>query len=121
MLSTSNNMINIGCHTTSRWAKKCGYICRRSLTGPDHKLFPLRYGPYTITKAIGKNAFELNIPPFLGLHPIFNVDCLCPYFPPLPDTSDIEEQLTPTELNPECMEQATKDCIMQIQIKNTYQ
>jgi hypothetical protein len=30
MLSTSNDMINIGCHTTSRWATKCGYICKRS-------------------------------------------------------------------------------------------
>ena len=30
MLSTSNNMINIECHTTSKWEKKCGYIYRRS-------------------------------------------------------------------------------------------
>ena len=31
------------------------------------------------------------------------------------------EQLTPTELNPDCMEQATIDCIMDMQIKNTRQ
>ena len=31
MLSTRNYMIIIGCHTTSRWAIKCGYICRRML------------------------------------------------------------------------------------------
>jgi hypothetical protein len=30
MLSTSNDMINIGCHTTSKWATKCGYIFKRS-------------------------------------------------------------------------------------------
>jgi len=76
------------------------------------KLIPLRYGPYTITKAMGDNAFELNIPPFLGLHPMFNVDRLWPYFPPLLDTSDIVEQLTPTELNPDCMEQVATDQIM---------
>jgi hypothetical protein len=69
----------------------------------------LRYGPYTITKAIGDNGFELSIPPFLGLHPLFNVDRLRPYFPSLLDTSDMAEQLTPTELNPDCMEQATTD------------
>jgi hypothetical protein len=40
-------------------------------------------GSYTINKAVGDNAFELNIPPFLGLHPVFNVDLLRPYFPPL--------------------------------------
>ena len=84
-----------------------------------HKLFPLRYGPYTITKVVGNNAFKLSIPPFLGLHPVFNVDHLRPYFPPLLDTSEVAEQLTPTELNPDCMEQATTDWIMDMKIENT--
>ena len=30
MLSTISGMISIRCNTTSRWAIKCGYICRRS-------------------------------------------------------------------------------------------
>ena len=89
------------------------------LARPHRKIHPLQYGPYTITKAVRDNAFELSIPPFLGLHPIFNVDHLRPYFPPLLDTSDVAEQLTPTELNPDCMEQATTDRIMDTQIKNT--
>ena len=72
----------------------------------------LRYGAYTITKVFKDNSFELSIPPFLGLHPVFNVDCLRPYFPPLLDTSNVAEQLTPTELNLGCMEQATIDRIM---------
>ena len=80
------------------------HLQKERLTGPHRKLRLLRYGSFTITKAIGNNAFELSIPPFLGLHPIFNVDRLRPYFPPLLDTSDIVEQLTPAELNPDCME-----------------
>jgi len=52
---------------------------------------------------------------------MFNVDRLRPYFPPLLDTSDITEQLTPIELNLDCMEQATTDRIMDMQIKNTQQ
>jgi hypothetical protein len=76
---------------------------------------------YTITKAVGENSFEICIPPFLGLHPVFNVDCLQPYFPPLLDTSDMAEQLTPIELNPNCMEQDTTDRIMETQIKNIHQ
>jgi hypothetical protein len=91
------------------------------LVGPYRKIRPLRYGPYTITKVVEDNAFELGIPPFLGLHLVFNVDCLRPYFPPLLNTSDMAEQLTPTELNPDCMEQATTDRIMDTQIKNTHQ
>ena len=58
---------------------------------------------------MGENAFELRIPPFLFLHPVFNVDRLWPYFPPLLDTYNIVEQLTPTELNPDCMEQVATD------------
>jgi hypothetical protein len=72
-------------------------------------------------RLVGSNAFELNTPPFLGLHPVFNVDLLRPYFPPLLDTSEIAEQLTPTELNPDCMEQASTDQIVDTQVKGTRQ
>ena len=50
---------------------------------------------------MGDNDFELSIPPFLFLHLVFNVDLLHPYFPPLPDASEVVEQLTPTDLNQE--------------------
>jgi hypothetical protein len=83
------------------------HLQKECLTGPHQKLRPLLYGPYITTKVVGGNAFELNTPPFLGLHPVFNVDLLRPYFPPLLDTSEIVEQLTPKKLNPDCMEQAS--------------
>jgi hypothetical protein len=72
------------------------HLKKEHLAGPYRKIQALRYGPYTITKAVGDNASELSIPPSLGLHPMFNVERLRPYFPPLLDTSDIAEQLTPT-------------------------
>jgi hypothetical protein len=43
---------------------------------------------------------------------MFNVDLLQPYFPPLLDTSEIAEQLTPIDLNPDCMEWASTDQIV---------
>jgi hypothetical protein len=70
---------------------------------------------------MGSNDFELNTPPFLGLHLVFNVDLLQPYFPPLLDTSKIVEKLTPTELNPDCMEQTSTDQIVDTQVKGTCQ
>ena len=70
---------------------------------------------------MGENSCELNVPPFLGLHPVFNVDHLRPYFPPLLDTSNIAEQLTPTELNTNCTKQATTDQIKDTWIKHTHQ
>ena len=54
------------------------HLQKEFLTGPHQKLLPLYYGSYTITKVVGDNAFELNIPPFLGLHPVFNVALLQP-------------------------------------------
>jgi hypothetical protein len=93
---------------------------KEHLTRPHRKLLPLLYGPNTITKVVGNNIFELNTPPFLGLHPVFNVDPLQPYFPPLLDTSEIAEQLTPTELNPDYMEHASTNQIVDTQVKGTH-
>jgi hypothetical protein len=63
---------------------------------------------------VGDNYFELNIPPFLGLYLMFNVDLLRPYFPPLLDTSEVVEQLTPTELNHDYTYQESNDHIVYI-------
>jgi hypothetical protein len=70
---------------------------------------------------VGRNDFDLNTPPFLGLHPVFNVDLLRPYFAALLDTSKITKQLTPIELNPDWIEQASTDHIMETQVKGTRQ
>lgn len=51
-------------------------------------------------KQVGENAFELNLPSFLGLHPVFNVELLRPYFPPLLDISQATEHIQAIELNP---------------------
>jgi hypothetical protein len=59
---------------------------------------------YIITKVVGNNYFELNIPLFLGLHPVFNMDLLQPYFPPLLDTLEVAKELTQKELNPDCIQ-----------------
>jgi hypothetical protein len=67
------------------------------------------------------NAFELNIPPFLVLHLVFNMDLLWPYLPPLLDTSEIEKQLTPIDLNPDCMKHLSSDHIVDTQVKVTRQ
>ena len=52
---------------------------------------------------------------------MFNVDRLQPYFPPLLHTFDIAEQLRSIELNPDYMEHATTDCIMDMKINNNHQ
>ena len=52
---------------------------------------------------------------------INNVALLRPYFPPLLDTSEITDHLTPTKLNTDYMQQESNDQILDTQIKGTRQ
>lgn len=61
---------------------------------------------------MGYNYFELDIPTFLGMHLVFNVELLLAIHPLLLDTSDIVENLSPMELNPDCMKQGITDQII---------
>jgi len=62
---------------------------------------------------VGDNAFELSITHFLGLRPIFNVELVQPYYPPLLDYLEAVEHSSPTETNHDYIEQATMDQIME--------
>ena len=64
----------------SGWGQGMLHLQKENLTKPHQNLKPLQYGPYIITQDVGKNAFELSIPPFLFLHLVFNVELLGPYF-----------------------------------------
>ena len=70
---------------------------KERLTRTHQKLRPLRHGPYSSTKAMGNNASKHNIPPFLRLHRVFNVDHRRPCFPPSLDTSEIAGQVQQME------------------------
>jgi hypothetical protein len=97
MTSTRNSMI--------MWETKFDFICRNNALPDTIKIFSHSFMGHTPSpRSRGDNSFELNIPPFLGLHLVFNVDLLRPYFPPLLDTSKIVEQLKPIDLNHDCIQ-----------------
>ena len=66
---------------------------------------------------MSENYFELSILPFLGLHLLFNVELLQPYFPPLLHTSEVVEHLSHTQINLDNIEHATFDQIMVTNMK----
>lgn len=68
---------------------------------------------------VGENDFEISIPLFLSLHPIFNMELLCPYFPPLLDTLEVVERLDQIELNSHYIEKAKFDQILGTKLKDT--
>ena len=65
------------------------YLPKERFKEKERKIKPLRYGPYLIIEQLGANAFLLDLPPYMGLHPVFNVDKLKLFEPPLLD--EIEE------------------------------
>ncbi|KAK8961187.1 Histone deacetylase 6 [Platanthera guangdongensis] len=50
--------------------------------GPAKKLSARRMSPYSIISRIGTNAYRLDIPASMGIHPVFNVEDLTPYYEP---------------------------------------
>ncbi|GMF53574.1 unnamed protein product [Phytophthora fragariaefolia] len=48
----------------------------------SRKLGPKWIGPYSVTRRVHKHAYELNLPPGLKLHPVFNTGSLKPDDPP---------------------------------------
>jgi hypothetical protein len=46
---------------------------------PAVKLSDKRYGPFTVSKVISPNAYKLQLPPSMKIHPVFNTVRLRPY------------------------------------------
>ncbi|KAK0586027.1 hypothetical protein LWI29_038243 [Acer saccharum] len=47
--------------------------------GTYHKLKNKKFGPCRILKKIGPNAYQLELPPAMGISPVFNISDLYPY------------------------------------------
>ena len=50
--------------------------CYLSLRSSPGKLKPRFVGPFRVTKAVGANAFDLELPATMKVHPVFNVSLL---------------------------------------------
>jgi hypothetical protein len=61
------------------------YISKERLKGEGKKLKPNRYGPFKILDKIGNNAFRLDLPPYMQMYAVVNVENLKLYEPPLID------------------------------------
>jgi hypothetical protein len=52
------------------------HINKEWLKGEGKKLKPIRYGPFTILEKRGTNAFRLDIPPYMHIYSVVNVENL---------------------------------------------
>ena len=61
------------------------------------KLSPQYCGPYTITKRINNQAYQLLLPPYLKVHNLFHVSLLKAYVPSLDHVLDDGKILMPSQ------------------------
>ena len=53
------------------------------MQGEGKKLKPIRYGPFKILKQVGNNAFQLDLPSYMQMYSVVNVENLHLYETPL--------------------------------------
>ena len=53
------------------------------MKGEGKKLKPIHYGPFTILEKSGTNAFRLDIPPYMQIYSVVNVENLKLFEPPM--------------------------------------
>jgi hypothetical protein len=59
------------------------------MKGEGKKLKPIRYGPFTILKRLETNAYCLDLPAYMQMYSVVNVENLKLYEPPM--IMDLEE------------------------------
>ena len=78
--------------TNFKLEKKLGYSKER-LQGEGKKLKTIHYGPFKILEKIGNNAFRLDLPPYMQIYYVVNVENLRLFEPPLIDDQGEHVQL----------------------------
>ena len=59
------------------------YISKDRMQREGKKLNPIRYGPLRILEKIGENSFFLDLPAYMHIYSVLNVDCLRLFEPSL--------------------------------------
>ena len=91
------------------------HISKERMKGEGKKLKPIRYGPFTILEKIGTNAFRLELPPYMQIYSVVNVENLKLYEPPM--IMDERENVSfPSvdEFSLEYMDELKEDVILSI-------
>ena len=59
------------------------HITKERIKGEGKNLKSIWYGPFEILEKIGTNAFRLNLPPYMKIYSVVNVENLKLYEPPM--------------------------------------
>jgi hypothetical protein len=89
------------------------HISKERMQGEGKKLKPIRYGPFKILKQVGNNAFQLDLPSYMQMYSVVNVENLRLYEPPLIVDYESDIQLPSIEdFSPEFLDELKEDAIL---------
>ena len=94
-------------------------ISKDRLKGEGKKLKPIRYGPFTILDKIGTNAFCLDLPLYMQIYSVVNVENLKLYEPPMIVDEDENVQVPSVDdFDPKYLNELQQDAILDRKIQS---
>ena len=89
------------------------YISKERLQGEGKKLNIIYYGPSKILENIGNNAFKLDLPPYMKIYSVINVENLRLFEHPFIDDQGEHVQFPSIDdFSPEYLDELQKDLIL---------
>ena len=64
------------------------HLNKERIHGPGKKTKALWYGPFDVLEKVGDNAYRLNLPPYLCIYSVVNVENLKLYEPSMLDQEE---------------------------------
>jgi hypothetical protein len=103
-------------HRTERTFRVGDRVClqlnKERLQGPSKNIKALRYGHFEVLEKVGDNTYKLNIPPYMHIYSIVNVENIKLYEPSMLDEE--EEQVLPSieNLAPEAQVELAEETVL---------
>jgi hypothetical protein len=95
------------------------HINKERLKGEGKKLKPIQYGPFTILEKSGTNAFQLDLPPYMHIYSVVNVENLKLFEPPMIMDQGEEVSLPSVdEFSPEYLDELKEYIILDRRMKD---
>jgi hypothetical protein len=96
------------------------HINKEILKGEGNKFKPIHYGPFNILEKSGTNAFHLDLPPYMHIYLVVNVENLKFFGPPI-IMDQYEEVSIPLvdEFSPEYLDELKEDIILDRRMGNS--
>src|SRR6266849_4890222 len=90
------------------------------MKGEGKQLKPIRYGPFEILEKIGTNSFRFNLPPYMQIYSVVNVENLKLYEPPMIMDEEINIHIPSVDdLAPEYMRELQDDVILDRNVRTS--